>query len=254
MGVALTEMQANIQRIQESICLPPSRLAALASTSGRLEIIRCTVCHSLLLTAAYTDHLPSCRPCPPPVAPTNRLKSTSSHPSASGKAGSKSLAGKTGRGSTGGRKGAGRASKKPPAGPSRFAIEQGKAAQKQLVGIKAADELGPQMTPLQPQSPSAAPHTSMPSANFSEPNILPHVVATGLHQIGTQTEAGEGGPDTMPAPHRQKRFRTGWTYEAHLCRTNPELDSVHELSLPPRFPQSLTKKRTRSAVTLTHNA
>ncbi len=256
-------MQAHIQSIQQSTCLPPSRLAALASTSGRdgsgrLETVRCSVCHSLLLTAAFNDHLPSCRPCAPPsMAPARPTKSSTSHPSSNSRAANKVTAAK------GGSKGKGKGptgSKKPPAGPSRFAIEQAKPPPQPLIATKSSDDSDLQMPSnllphrLQPPAPftyapalstSHPAHHVHPSGAMQQPGM--GETQMGDRQMGErQKNAVEGRPDDMAWPKGVKRSRTAWAYEDHMSRSNPDMDAVHDPSLPPRFPQSATMARTRS--------
>ena len=257
MDIALNEMQANIQGIQASTCLPPSQLAALASISGtggssKLETVRCTVCHSLLLTVAFDDHLPNCRPCAPqPTAPARASKSTTSQPSTAGRAASKAAAAK---GAKAGKKMGTKGSKKPPAGPSRFAAEQAKVPLQPLPAAQQSfDDSEFQMLPHPPpnhaQPPAPSVYASMPSSSFPSQHIqLPEGMQ--LPQAGNQDrrhEATDGKGTDVARSQRGKRSRLVWTYEEHMSRSNPEADAVHDPSLPPRFPLVATRPRTRRA-------
>ncbi|KAA6423814.1 MAG: hypothetical protein FRX49_06385 [Trebouxia sp. A1-2] len=254
MDIALTEMHANIKGIQASTCLPPSRLAALVPTSStgsnsKLETVRCTVCHSLLLTAAFDDHLPDCRPCAPqPKAPARASKSTTSQPSTTGRAASKAAAAK---GTKAGKK---TGSKKPPAGPSRFAAEQAKVSLQPLPAARqSSDESEFQLPPKQPsnhaQLPAPSVYASMPSSSFPSQHIQPPE-GMQLQQAGDQDrrhEAIDGKDADMARSQGGKRSRLVWTYQEHMSRSNPEADAVHDPSLPPRFPLVATRPRTRRA-------
>ena len=258
MDRALATMQANIQSIQATTCLPPSRLAALASTSGRdsnlnLETVRCTVCHSLLLTAAFDDHLPSCRPCPPQTAAAaRRTKSSTSQPSSSGRPGSKPAAA---RGGKAGKKGRGKGSK-PPAGPSRFAIEQAKPLpQQQPIPTKSSDDSDLQMMPSHPslhqprKAGQSLPHASLPSTSLLADHAHPSGVKQQPSIVERQSDASDGnGSDAMRWSQKKKRSRNAWSYQEHMSRSNPNVDAVHDPSLPPRFPQSATRSRTTRLV------
>lgn len=257
MDIALTEMHANILGIQASTCLPPSRLAALASTSGtgsnsKLETVRCTVCHSLLLIAAFDDHLPNCRPCPPqPTAPARASKSTTSQPSTTGRAASKAAAAKAAKA---GKKTGTKGSKKPPAGPSRFAAEQAKVPLQPLPAARqSSDDSEFQLPPHPPsnhaQPPAPSVYASVPSSSFPSQHIqLPEGMQ--LQQAGNQDrrhEATDGKDTDMARSQGAKRSRLVWTYGERMSRSNPEVDAVHDPSLPPRFPLVATRPRTRRA-------
>lgn len=257
MDIALTEMHANIRGIQASTCLPPSRLAALASTSGtgsnsKLETVRCTVCHSLLLTAAFDDHLPNCRPCAPqPTAPARASKSTTSQPSTTGRAASKAAAAK---GAKAGKKTGTKGSKKPPAGPSRFAVEQAKLPLQPLPAARqSSDDSEFQLPPHPPsnhvQPPAPSVYASMPSSSFPSQHIQPpegmQLQQGGKHD--RRHDATDGKGTDMARSQRTKHSRLVWTYEEHMSRSNPEADAVHDPSLPPRFPLLATRPRTRRA-------
>ncbi|DBB06515.1 hypothetical protein WJX77_008481 [Trebouxia sp. C0004] len=257
MDMALTEMHANIKGIQASTCLPPSRLAALASISGtgstnRLETVRCTVCHSLLLNAAFDDHLPNCRPCAiQPTAPARASKSTTSQPSTTGRAASKAAAAK---GAKAGKKTGTKGSKKPPAGPSRFAAEQAKVPLQPLPAARQSSDDSELQLPSHPPSHHAqapAPHVyaSMPSSSFpSQHTQSPEGMQ--LQQAGNHDrrhDATDGKGTESSGSQRAKRSRLVWTYEEHMSRSNQEADAVHDLSLPPRFPLVATRPRTRTA-------
>jgi len=250
-------MHANIRGIQASTCLPPSRLAALASTSGtgsnsKLETVRCTVCHSLLLTAAFDDHLPNCRPCAPqPTAPARASKSTTSQPSTTGRAASKAAAAK---GAKAGKKTGTKGSKKPPAGPSRFAVEQAKLPLQPLPAARqSSDDSEFQLPPHPPsnhvQPPAPSVYASMPSSSFPSQHIQP-AEGMQLQQGGKHDrrhDATDGKATDMARSQRTKHSRLVWTYEEHMSRSNPEADAVHDPSLPPRFPLLATRPRTRRA-------
>ena len=263
MDIDLTEMQANIKGIQASTCLPPSRLAALASTSGtgrnnKLETVRCTVCHSLLLTAAFDDHLPNCRPCAPqPTAPARASKSTTSQPSTTGRAASKAAAAK---GAKAGKKMGTKGSKKPPAGPSRFAAEQAKLPLQPLPAARQSSEDSECQLPPHPlsnhsQPPAPSVYASIASSSsFPSQHIQPQE-GMQLQQAGNQDrrhEATDGKDTDMARSQRAKRSRLVWTYEEHMSRSNPEADAVHDPSLPPRFPLVATRPRTRRARSLSN--
>lgn len=272
MDTALSRLQADIQSIQRTTCLPPSRLTALmASSSGKhgagdMQAVRCTVCHSLLLAAAFNDHLPRCRPC----APQPALPSNSSHPSSSGRQGSRPG---SGRGRHAAKKGKGRGSKKPPAGPSRFAMEQAKPPPQQQPTPGPPPDLHHQLL-AHPSQPHQQPHPhqheqpppgEVPAAVQATGMLRPaHTVdlafsirvpggepparqmpAAGMsisHAAGRHSSQADAEQEAAP---QAKRKRTAWTYEEHMCRNNPDLDAVHDPMLPPRFPQNVTGRRSR---------
>ena len=264
MDSALSRLQADIYSIERTTCLPPSRLGALtASTSdqrgsGHLQAVRCTVCHSLLLAAAFDDHLPRCRPC----APQSAVPSNSSHPSSSGRQASRPG---SGRGRAAAKKGKGRGSKKPPAGPSRFAVEQAKTPPQRQTTPRPLPDLDHQLAtqPSQQHQPHQHHHLH-PLLTEAAASALPlacnHLDPSGDIFVSQQQPAGISRPhaarryssDTVPEQdmvsqaHRAKRSRSAWTYEERLCRNNPHLDAVHHPMLPPRFPHSVTRMRCRS--------
>ena len=268
MDTALLRLQADIHSIEQTTCLPPTKLAALTASSsgnhGHLQAVRCTVCHSLLLTAAFNDHLPRCRPC----APQSAVPSNSSHPSSSGRQASRP--GSTrGRGAS--KKGKGRGSKKPPAGPSRFAMEQAKTPPQQQATARPPPHLQHHLPSHSSQQHQAQQHqhkqpplfeATVPVVGLASGSKVPpgdmsasQVQAAGMsssYAARQHSMAEEGEMGMEPQPRRAKRSRTAWTYEEHLCRDNPDLDAVHDPMLPPRFPQNVTRLRcrNRSAFTL----
>ena len=248
MDIAQTEMRTNIRSIQETTCLPPTRLAALASTSctdnaGSLELVRCTVCHSLLLTTAFDDHLPRCRPCDPQSVRPSR--SSTPQPRQGSKAGLNA------KGAKGSKKGKGRGSSKPPAGPSRFAIEQAKSASHQTAIASLVHSQPALQKPRHPmQYPSQAPpmlqcdsaptmhaKQAWPTSNVQQPAVLDSHQGNGI----VSTPASDMAH--APQPQSVQRPRSAWTYDPGLSRSNPEVDAVHDPSLPPRFPKSVTRSR-----------
>ena len=266
MDTALARLQADIQGIEQTTCLPPSRLAALASRSERdssdqLETVRCTVCHSLLLNAAFNDHLPSCRPCAPKSALPS--KSNTSQPSSSGRQASRPG---SARGRAAAKKSKGRGSKKPPAGPSRFAMEQAKPPPHRQPTPKTSSDSyhhslahPSQQHQLQQQQQHQhawlhsmlMPQTDLSHSSGMLENDMPaeHLQpASMLSSEARKNPGGEegGGLGIASWPHRTKRSRTAWAYEEHLSRSNPEMDAVNDPMLPPRFPQSVTRIRCRS--------
>lgn len=261
---ALSRLQADIDSIKQTTCLPPSRLAALTASSldqqGHLQAVRCTVCHSLLLTAAFNDHLPRCRPCAPPSAgPSN-----SSHPSSSGRLASRPNTAR-GRAAAKKGKGRGRGSKKPPAGPSRFAMEQGKPLpQRQTTPLPPAD-LDHQLPahPSQHHQPGQHRHhhplteattSALPSAHDSTELPPGGVPGSQRHPAGMSSPPAsrqhsrdiDAEQDRVSQERSMKRSRSAWTYAEHLRRSNPELDAVHDPMLPPRFPHNVTRMRCSS--------
>lgn len=249
MDIALTEMQANIRSIQTSTCLPPSRLASISGrdSTGKLETTRCIVCHSLLLTTTFNDHLPSCRPCDPQSTLPAR-RSTASQPILAGGAASRAAAAKGGKAS---KRGGSKGSKKPPAGPSRFAIQQAKAPPQPVAATRQSSDdsdlqLPPHPLPNHLQSPAADTQASVPSSSFPSQQMRP---PHSMHrqQPGSSNEqyvATGDRPGALTQPQGVKRGRSTWTYEENMSRSNPEVDAVHDPSLPPRFPQAVTRPRT----------
>ena len=258
---ALSRLQADIDNIKQTTCLPPSRLAALTASSsdqhGHLQAVRCTVCHSLLLAAAFNDHLPRCRPCALPSA----VPSTSSHPSSSGRLASRPNSAR-GRAAAKKGKGRGRGSKKPPAGPSRFAMEQGKTPpQRQTTPRPPPTDFDHQL-PAQPSQQQQQHHhplteataSALPSDHDSPEFPLGGMSGSQRHPAGTSSPpaARQHSKDTDAAQDRvsqersMTRSRSAWTYAEHLRRSNPELDAVHDPMLPPRFPHNVTRMRCRN--------
>lgn len=276
MDTALSRLQADIQSIQRTTCLPPSRLTALMASSsgkhgaGHMQAVRCTVCHSLLLAAAFNDHLPRCRPC----APQPALPSNSSHPSSSGRQGSRPG---NGRGRHAAKKGKGRGSKKPPPGPSRFAMEQAKPPPQQQPTPRPPPNLHHQLLahpsqphqqhqheqPLPGEVPAAVlatgmlrpPHTVDLTFSIGVPGGEPP--ASQMPAVGMSTSQAAGRHSSQAdaeqeAAPQAKRRRTAWTYEEHMCRNNPDVDAVHDPMLPPRFPQNVTGRRSRNRSANSH--
>lgn len=262
---ALSRLQADIDSINQTTCLPPSRLAALTASSldqhGHLQAVRCTVCHSLLLTAAFNDHLPRCRPCAPPSA----VPSNSSHPSSSGRLTSRPNSAR-GRAAAKKGKGRGRGSKKPPAGPSRFAMEQGKTPpQRQTTPRPPPTDLDRQLPahPSQQHQPGQHQHhhplteataSALPSAHDSTEFSPGGMSGSQRHPAGMASPPAarqhsrdiDDEQDRVSQERSVKRSRSAWTYAEHLRRSNPELDAVHDPMLPPRFPHNVTRMRCRN--------
>lgn len=246
MDIAHTEMHTNIRSIQETTCLPSTRLAALASTlctdnGGSLELARCTVCHSLLLTTAFDDHLPRCRPCDPTSV---RPRSSTPQPRQGSKAGLNA------KGAKGSKKGKGRGSSKPPAGPSRFAIEQAKSAYQTAFASTVHRQPALQKPQHPMQYPSQAPpllqcdsvpimqaKQAWPTSNVQQPAVL------DSHQGNGTVSTSAGDMAHAPQPQSMQRPRSAWTYDPGLSRSNPDVDAVHDPSLPPRFPKNVTRSR-----------
>ena len=261
---ALSRLQADIHSIERTTCLPSSRLAALtASTSdqhgsGHLQAVRCTVCHSLLLAAAFDDHLPRCRPC----APQSAVPINSSHPSSGGRQASRPG---SARGRAAAKKGKGRGSKKPPAGPSRFAMEQAKTPPQRQTTPRPLPDIDHQLPTHSSQQHQPHQHQHLqPLLTEAAAPALPlacnDIDPFGDMTISLKQPAGISSPqaarryssDAVAEQHMAsqartaKRKRTAWTYEEHLCRNNPDLDAVHDPMLPPRFPHSVTRMRCRN--------
>lgn len=272
MDTALLRLQADIQSIEQTTCLPPSRLATLTASSsdgaGHLQAVRCTVCHSLLLAAAFNDHLPRCRPCiPQPAVPSN-----SSHPSSSGRQGSRLG---SGRGRLAAKKGKGRGSKKPPAGPSRFAIEQAKPPPQQQPTPRPPSDLHHQLLAHPSQQQQRRLHQHQPMVHEAAAPVQVTDMFRPAHAVGLtcsstvpggevpasqmqtagqrHSSQAEAKREAAPQARQAKRSRSAWTYEEHLCRNNPDLDAVHDPMLPPRFPQNVTGKRSRKRSVLSHH-
>ena len=264
MDSALSRLQADIHSIEQTTCLPPSRLAAWTSSSsgqhgsGHLQAVRCTVCHSLLLAAAFDDHLPRCRPC----APQSAVPSNSSHPSSSGRQASRPG---SARGRAAAKKGKGRGSKKPPAGPSRFAMEQAKTPPQRQTPPRPLADLDHQLPahsseqhqprqhqhhqPLLTEAAAAAVPLACSSIDLSGDMILSQKQPVGTsipHAARRHSSDADVEQDMASQARGAKRSRTAWTYEEHLCRSNPDLDAVHDPMLPPRFPHSVTRMRCRN--------
>ena len=265
MDSALSQLQADIHSIKQTTCLPPSRLAALtASVSGQhgpgdLQAVRCRVCHSLLLAAAFDGHLPRCRPC----APQSAVPSSSSHPTSSGRQASRPG---SARGRVAAKKGKGRGSKKPPAGPSRFAMEQAKTPPQRQTPPRPLPDLDHQLPaypsqqhqhqprqhqhhePLLTEAAASAVPLACSSINPSGDTAVSQKQPAGMsnsHAARRHSSDADAEQDTASQARGAKRSRTAWTYEEHLCRNNPDLDAVHDPMLPPRFPHSVTRMRCR---------
>ena len=269
MDSALSRLQADIHSIEQTTCLLPSKLAALTASvsdqrgSGHLQAVRCTVCHSLLLAAAFDDHLTRCRPC----APQSAVPSNSSHPSSSGRQASRPG---SARGRPAAKKGKGRGSKKPPAGPSRFAMEQAKTPPQQQTLPKPLPDLDHQLRAHPSQQHQSRQHHHLhPLLTEAAASTLPlassSIDLSGDMLVGQKQPAGmfsrhagrryssdaDAEQDMASQARRAKRSRTAWTYEEHLCRNNPHLDAVHDPMLPPRFPHTVTRMRCRNRLAFT---
>ena len=263
---ALSRLQADIHSIARTTCLPPSRLAALTASSsqqhgrGHLQAVRCTVCHSLLLAAAFDDHLPRCRPC----APQSAVPSNSSQPCSSGRQASRPG---SARGRAAAKKGRGRGSKKPPAGPSRFAMEQAKTPPQRQTTPRPLSNLDHQLPAHPSQQHQSRQHQHLhplltEEAAYALPSACNSIDPSGDISTSQKQPAGVVSPhadssnagaeqELASQARRAKRSRTAWTYEEHLCRNNPDLDAVHDPMLPPRFPHSVTRIRCRNRSALT---
>lgn len=240
MSKALASMQEHLATIQQTTCLPDAGNSKLSSVSGfgqadKLQLVCCSVCHSLLLSAAFNKHLPNCRPS---QVPANVSSSNVAQSAANGKAASAlHKAGAQGKGK---KNKQGKISKKPPAGPSRFAVEQVQQEMKQPLprGLQAnvcMDLLSRE---------SHAQLASVPS--YLAPSIKPESQAhLGLHSaVGAEAPAGYSRQGTPEAASR----RLAWTYHCDLSRSNLDLDVINDPTMPPRFPYSackLARRRSR---------
>lgn len=240
MSKALASMQEHLATIQQTTCLPDAGDSKLSSVSGfgkadKLQLVRCSVCHSLLLSAAFNGHLPNCQPS---QVPANVKSSNIAQSAANDKAASAShKAGSQGKVK---KKMQGRGSKKPPAGPSRFAVEQVKQEMQQP--LPRCFQANACMDVL--SRDSHAQLASVPSNLGS--SIKPESQAhSGLHStVGAEAPAGYPRQITPEAASR----RLAWTYCRNLSRSNPDLDVINDPAMPPRFPYSacqLARRRSR---------
>lgn len=234
MSTALGRVHESIAVIQRTTCFPKPSSAPHTDKAGRLQAVRCSVCHSLLLAAAFNNHLPSCRPCSHPVRPT---KGNASQPALNGRAAT--TLHKSGLQGKGKKNLQSKGSKKPPAGPSRFAVEQTKHTLQQPVRALQGDasvELLSRMSHAQPDSkPSTA-------GALTSPEVL--------HTQSSMRAAASDEPAQAAGQCKRDMSsgRLAWTYESHMSRSNPDVDAVHEPTLPPRFPQGVcrtTRRRSR---------
>ena len=233
MSTALTTVRESIAVIQRTTCFPSGKPSSATHTdqAGRLQAVRCSVCHSLLLAAAFNKHLPSCRPCSHPNGPT---KGNASQPALNGRA--TSTLHKSGSQGKGKKKVPSKGSKKPPAGPSRFAVEQTKHNLQQPAKALQGDasvELLSRMCHAQPDSKQST------TGTVTGPEVL-HT-HSGMQTAASEQPAQEAAPCKPDMTSR----RLAWTYQLHMSRSNPDVDAVHEPTLPPRFPQAVCRTSRR---------
>ena len=234
MNTALARVQDDIITIQSTTCLPSMFTGKLSTDkAGSLQIVRCSVCHSLLLAAAFNSHLPSCRPCPIPSGPNKSKTSGLLHAKAASAAHKSASQGK------GKKKLQSKGSKKPPAGPSRFAVEQTKQIVQQP-GFRPA----PSDASVELLSRSS---DAQPDAKLSKSQ--PMTDSTSEAQAGTDLTLSGMPPARDPGQRDRNASgtRLAWTYGPHMSRKNPELDAVNDPALPPRFPYNVCRTSKRKS-------
>lgn len=238
---ALGRMQENLVSIQQTTCIPLAESSKVSLVSGlntadSLQMLRCSVCHSLLLSAAFNKHLPSCRPC---SVPNKTSKSKLTQPSNGRAASAGHKASSQGKGK---KKAQSKGSKKPPAGPSRFAMEQTKAGMQQAVTRSLQGDASVEVR----GNVSHAQPGMMPSS--TEPLLAPR----GQSEVHPASELEGAVKECSQSQTEAPGTRLAWTYEPCMSRSNPDLDAVNDPDLPPRFPHSVcrvARRRSRYACT-----